>query len=216
MLRRLDNVSQSDMAEWLGLTRNMISNIESGRVPLKLGTGWKAANILSIHPNFFLTGKQKAFPNLHPEMKKWLDGYCVLNTSTFGDAWPPLSFMTFQPLSEQRGLALQLSNAADLDTMQEGVKEFIFSKSVNSTQATLDTRCALPQSADVKEIRSLSELLNQLQKFTKDRGGKMALAKAMGVSRQAVDQWLSEATKPTAEMTFELIAWVKNQRERTK
>jgi len=81
----------------------------------------------------------------------------------------------------------------------------------------LDNVAGLTHDADVKsEILSLPQLLDELRKLTKHRGGKIALAHSMKVSRQAVDQWLSEATTPTAEMTFALVQWVKDQHKRAK
>ena len=74
------------------------------------------------------------------------------------------------------------------------------------TKATLDKSRGSGQDADVKEkIRSLPVLLDALRERTKKRGQKSALARELNVSRQALDQWLSGKTKPSAETTFELL-----------
>lgn len=83
-------------------------------------------------------------------------------------------------------------------------------------QAGLDMRNRLDDDALVKaKVESLPELLDEVRKKVSKRGQKSALAVKLGVSRQAVDQWLSGDSKPSAELTFELLNWVK-QPERQK
>jgi transcriptional regulator with XRE-family HTH domain len=85
-----------------------------------------------------------------------------------------------------------------------------------NSQAGLDKGAVLSDTANVKrKIRSLSELVSKLRKFTKVRGQKVAVARECHVTRQAVDQWLSGDAKPSAEATFELLNWVEQQ-ERQK
>ena len=69
------------------------------------------------------------------------------------------------------------------------------------TQATLD------KSGEPKAIGSLPELLLAIRDRAGGRGQKAALARRLGVSRQAVEQWLSGAAKPSAELTFKLLNW---------
>lgn len=46
-LRRIkENISQKDLAEWAGITASMLSQIERGKKPLSLETGWYIANAL--------------------------------------------------------------------------------------------------------------------------------------------------------------------------
>jgi len=58
------------------------------------------------------------------------------------------------------------------------------------------------------KVLSLPDLLNQLRKKTEKRGQKSALARKLKVSRQAVDQWLSGKSKPSADATLELLKLV--------
>ena len=83
-------------------------------------------------------------------------------------------------------------------------------------QGMLDNSLKLSDNNSVKilneEIRSLPELIKKIQQLTKDRGLKSALAREMGVSRQAVAEWLSGDSKPSPEKVFELLKWVKKAR----
>ena len=109
------------------------------------------------------------------------------------------------------------------DTMRIGAAKRLlgkipqYSKAASSPEgkAGLDNTAALPHDADVIPIRSLSELISKLHKLTKVRGQKAAIARECKVSRQAVDQWLSGNAKPSAEATFVLLNWVR-ENERKK
>jgi len=54
-------------------------------------------------------------------------------------------------------------------------------------------------------------LIAKLREKTKMRGQKAALARELKITRQAVDQWLSGNSKPTAETTLKLLHWVEQQ-----
>lgn len=80
------------------------------------------------------------------------------------------------------------------------------------SKATLDSAPNLIQSGGVQNIRSLAELISALRSLTREHGAKSELARYVGVSRQAVDQWLREderRTDPTAEIAFRLLQWVR-------
>ena len=79
-------------------------------------------------------------------------------------------------------------------------------------KGSLDKENPIVYDAGVKaKIRSLPDLVKRLRDLTKLRGKKAALARDLQVSRQAVDQWLSEKTAPTAETALKLLAWVEEQ-----
>jgi len=188
--------SQADFAKCLGVSRFHLANIESGRTPLLMEVAWKACRELKLHPGFLITNGaafRLPFEVLNAEAVKRADALIKAKcTARFIDLWPALYELFFMATEIP-----QISPKRQYEVM-------------------LDNNAALSDDSGVKEIRSLPVLLDEIRKLTKDRGGKIALANKMKVTRQAVDQWLSGATKPTAEMTFELIAWVKDQHKRTK
>ena len=78
-----------------------------------------------------------------------------------------------------------------------------------NSQEILDEGTLPADTAAVKtKIRSLPDLVKALRERTKMRGQKAALARKLGVSRQAVDQWLRGSAKPSAETTLALLNWV--------
>ncbi|MEO5804108.1 MAG: helix-turn-helix transcriptional regulator [Verrucomicrobiota bacterium] len=54
--RRYAGSSQSELAKKLGLTRDQLSSIEIGRVPLRFWTGWKLCHVLNLNPLWLLLG----------------------------------------------------------------------------------------------------------------------------------------------------------------
>jgi transcriptional regulator with XRE-family HTH domain len=83
----------------------------------------------------------------------------------------------------------------------------------NKKQDVLDNESGKREDAFVKaKIKSLPELLKAVSNRVSERGKKTALARELGVSRQAVDQWLSGDAKPSAELTFKLLNWVEQMR----
>ena len=57
------------------------------------------------------------------------------------------------------------------------------------------------------EIRDLKGLIERLKKVTAPRGAKAALAREFKVSRQAVNQWLSGESNPSADLAIRLQYW---------
>lgn len=78
-------------------------------------------------------------------------------------------------------------------------------------KVSLDIPVASGENAGVLKITTLSELISTIKRFTKERGMKAALAKECGVTRQAVDQWISESAKPSAEAVFSALEWVQRR-----
>jgi DNA-binding XRE family transcriptional regulator len=57
------------------------------------------------------------------------------------------------------------------------------------------------------EIRDLKGLIERLKRVTAPRGAKAALAREFKVSRQAVNQWLSGESNPSADIAIRLQYW---------
>lgn len=110
---------------------------------------------------------------------------------------------------------IEVANDPELaKAFEEAWRTFLESKKKlrsPKNKVLLDNTAAFPKDAGVKEIRSLSELLDAVRRLTKARGKKVELARFVGVTRQAVDQWLSGLAKPSAETTFALLDWVRKQ-----
>jgi len=107
-----------------------------------------------------------------------------------------LSFAAAQFRQQSPALPISEDQAFGLQTEKE-------------CKVELDTLPGIPYSAPVKtRIRSLRELVHRLKQITSAPGAKAALARKLGVTRQAVGQWLSEKSNPTAEATLQLLNWV--------
>ena len=195
--------SQSEFAESMGVSRSLLANIESGRTSLKARIGWDFCKKFCCHPGWLCTGGNSHFPNVFPD----LDGRPleIINKTLEKDEDTP--FRVFWPFVAWLALGEKFDFTYDI-LNRDSAK--------NKSEVMLDNVRRLNDDSGVKQIRSLPQLLDELRKLLKVRGAKVALSLEMNVTRQAVDQWLSGKTSPTAEMTFELISWVEKRRGRTK
>lgn len=73
------------------------------------------------------------------------------------------------------------------------------------SKAVLDIAADSSDKTPMQTIKSLAGLRQKLTRLTVKRGTKAALARKFGVSRQAVDQWISGATSPSTEVAIEIM-----------
>lgn len=84
-------------------------------------------------------------------------------------------------------------------------------------QVMLDVTRRKPTVAPVKRVPDdLASLIEIARRLTSRRGAKARLARHLGISRQAVDQWLRPEddegrTCPSAEKAIALLSWVLNE-----
>jgi len=87
------------------------------------------------------------------------------------------------------------------------------------------TKCKLPvdkpgRPATIGRVKSgigsWNSLLAELKALTVEPGSKANLARRFGVSRQAVNKWLSNESSPTADMTLRLLEWVQGEEAKQK
>ena len=63
---------------------------------------------------------------------------------------------------------------------------------------------------------NLEELIESLRRVLSPRGSRSALAREFGISRQAVDNWLSGKSSPKAEVALRLLDWVRSAEAKQK
>jgi transcriptional regulator with XRE-family HTH domain len=188
--RKEIRLTRRAMAEVLGIDPKRLETYEAGRVPLPYEIAAKLGWKFKINPVHLAEGTE------------------IMNVEGRNFPAPEIE-------SKIRPRTL-FSTAYDKYIEPSLLKK---ARPVNSPnpqrQLGLDIESLMMDKVSVKnKIRSLSDLMNALRRLTKERGQKAALARLLGVSRQAVDQWLDGA-KPSAETTFALLNWVEQQ-ERQK
>lgn len=68
----------------------------------------------------------------------------------------------------------------------------------------------------VSVMHKWKSLKQRLEALTSGRGSQVELAKAIGISRQSVHQYLSGASAPSAEITLRLLEWVVAEEQKQK
>lgn len=72
-------------------------------------------------------------------------------------------------------------------------------------QEILDKKPLANDKGDMQVIKSMAGLRQKLTRLTGKRGSKAALARKLGVSRQAVDQWLNGTTTPSTDIAIQVM-----------
>jgi transcriptional regulator with XRE-family HTH domain len=180
-LRKLKAVKQSRLAELLGITRDQIANVESGRVPMRAKLGWDICRLFDIDPNWLLTGHwglpgERPFP---PADKPWLgfvERVISKSNASFFDLYSSVGWL-LGPDAPGKEMLTHVSESANLSAMKS----------------------------------PLAHLRERLKRATAAKGKKAELAHFLGVPRPCVSDWLSGKREPGGETTLRLLNWVERQ-----
>jgi transcriptional regulator with XRE-family HTH domain len=223
--------SQPNLAKELGITQNQLAGLEYARNPLRYGIARILCDKCHISQRWLATGDLpiRVFVDVHISYEKK-----IASNLLFSEAYD--AFLAKLVESELVDLArINHCEVADLDkhrrsigtrwpvgvqapirTMKESEWPKSASERFSKSKDMLDILRRVSDDEAVKaKPHSLPALISKLGELTSLRGQKAALARELKVSRQAVDQWLSGSSKPTAETTLKLLNWVEQQ-ERQK
>lgn len=78
-------------------------------------------------------------------------------------------------------------------------------KSNNVSSSLLDTKAGDVVFIPDMKLKSVQDLVTELERLSKKFGSKAALARKLNVSRQAVDQWLNGKTTPSADIAIKVM-----------
>lgn len=180
-LRILARKSQSELAALVGLTRDQLANIETGRTILGFWAGWKLCQVLDVSQRYLAIGVEPIKP-----------------------------FLNFNPLELEVPIG-ESESFLNVYTLKIGREVNMRIALLNSSaqKSTLDDSNLSVTNKEVKPL--LPILLKRLQAATQERGQKAALAKHLDVLPQMVSQWLSGTREPGGETTLRLLHWVEQQ-----
>jgi DNA-binding phage protein len=68
----------------------------------------------------------------------------------------------------------------------------------------------------MRQVAAPEDLIDQVLNLTRERGAKAKLARALKVSRQRLNEWLSGRSKPSARYLLLLLNWTRHQQHRAK
>ena len=192
-------MKQDAIAEKLGVTRAQITNVEAGRVPLRLGLGWAACKLFDVHPGWLLTG------HFGPEGER---PFPVQNTPWFNhveklvDASKDAHFSEgYAALSWLLGPDAPASNVPTEETQKIPVDNYT-------------KRDIMPPVK--RQIPTVQELMSLVAKLTNERGQRTSLAKHLGVRPQQLNEWLVGRKEPNGQTTLQLLNWVQAEEEKQK
>jgi transcriptional regulator with XRE-family HTH domain len=222
--RLREGISQRLLAEEIGRTRDQLANVEGGRVPLRFGLAWDLCRHLDLNPLWLLdrdsnrgvwvkydfpTGSEDAlFSDVLlgciQDYRIARENFLESRPQYFANEQIPSGGLPAAPLDE----ALSDYEERFERHMERAAKEFRRNTSVQKdlTRSARGARFGAMR----KSASSLwSQLRGRLASATSGPGEKARLAREIGVSRQAVSEWITRRKNaPSSETTLRLLAWV--------
>lgn len=176
--------SQARFAGKLGLTREQLANIETGRTSISARLGWEFCRKFNVHPNWVVNGGR---PGEEPDKFNIIPSNQARVLERILDEHQNMKFQQFWKMLRGVGQGEQSKFNLDINTPLDIV-------------------------GDVKDkVPTWAELKREIIRLTSRRGQKSALAREMKISRQVLGNWLSDEAQgaPNAEQTLWLLHRVK-------
>ncbi len=206
--------SQAATGEKTGLTRDQVAGIESARSPLRFWPGIRFCAWLDLNPCWLANGQVP--------VNGWRDlGALPLafeqigERARFSEGWEKTStgklsrdsslIAAWNDATEEIDDAKHDHNATEAyaSGMAPAMEE------AKQNQAMLDSlRREWEEQRVISETPTWEELRTRLKAATQKARAKTELARALEVTKQAVTEWLSGASAPTAARTLKLLRWV--------
>ncbi len=230
-------LSQAKLANLIGLTRDQLNNVELGRVALRFQPGWNLCLQLDLNPAWLLSGdgERHGFVDLSgmnevPDDVLFSD--LMENLSAEDVQWP--GYSKYREDSLRSSLAGEARSgdelAAKLGTltnwlkhvspklhsefwtaMAKAARDFVGRQNKYvSDQLTKQIEFGKVGSMNLQKVSFWHALRERIRKLVQKRGMKSALARDIGVSRQAINSLLKKKRPyvPSAEYALRLSKWV--------
>lgn len=232
--RRGTLLNQSQFASSIGLTRDQLASIESGRVPLRADAGLGLCLQLDVNPLWLAYGDEYeqphwigfsgfgALPQSPPLFSELIaankQSYATVRDAAFARRQPRI----FTGDRQFRGLTAE-QKAILLLLEQWGIRilpsdYWALARHMRRAADNFDlVKGALTSAAQERILshmtpRTISywgDLRRRLISATNTLGAQAELARYLKVTRQAVSEWLRRSDRaPSAEKTLRLLEWV--------
>lgn len=216
-------------AKMAGISQPYLTQIETGlRLGISLETASSLAAIYGVETVWILEGdpllpakqaleralEESGLKQLHEralgEIDAHLSRFPLVSEIERGESCERISAIVAeftQACDRGADVVVAARKALEAATAKLRVNRWIESdKGLERKSAVLDKLANLVDVSDMGDL--WQSLLEQTKAILPERGGA-ALARQLGVSRQAVHEYLTETSVPGAEVTLRLLEWVK-------
>ena len=164
--------------------------------------------LLSANPQLSLQQLEIPLPSLRARFEQFINAY-GLETSTAERA------AVYRAINQHPARKLRALGLLTEDVIGESLERDKDENSNAHSQLTSDavegTDEEVPQNSDI-----WLRLVERVSKITSQRGDRARLARDLNVTRQAVSNWLSGASAPSAVVTLRLLEWVTAEEAKQK
>lgn len=226
-------LSQAFFARSIGLSRDQLASIETGRVPLQADCGVRLCIEMDLNPLWLAYGSEfeewrfVKFPPLGAARRRQLfselmaehrEEYERTRNGVFAQEEPSVfNSRKSRDLTIEQRAVVALLDAWEIRIVAEdywalarylrrAAEEFNLVKGALTQHARA---VILSRMKSRDQVSRWDKLRERLIRATEPIGARSALALAMNVSRQAVSEWLRKRDRaPAAETTLRLLEWV--------
>ena len=228
-------LSQSRLAPIIGLTRDQLNNVEIGRVALRCEPGWELCAELDLNPLWLAFGEGQPHGFVDISGSEFFFGDTLFSQLMHDiaredplETWPGYAEYRKTELNSDRGRTVQASieallqkwlnqikpnqRADFLKIVERSARDFAHSGRHNVNQELIARSEAVRiGSMKLHKAALWPRLRERIRKAVRKRGMKAALARDIGLSRQAINAVLTakKGYRPSAEYTLRLREWVK-------
>lgn len=199
------------VAQNIGLSESQLKRAEAGLAVVRFFSGWNFCDFIKVNPLWLAFGEPEnptGFSSsvnsyIHPEAT-FLD-VMVVAGGDYRAYWDH-----DQSAIHEAADALRRAGGVSPHDLRSAAMSIVPVDRHASYKEILaaPTRKRYLRIVPAERIVNWNELLLQLQTATAEPGTKTRLAATLGVTTQAVSQWLSGASAPKADTALRLRAWV--------
>jgi transcriptional regulator with XRE-family HTH domain len=233
-------LGQPIFAHSIGLSRDQLASIETGRVPVRAEVGIRLCRELDINPLWLAFGDEFEQPRwiefrfMIPRTRSLFsevvanhrDDYATFRDVTFEREQPLLFKETreFRGLTDEQKAILVLLEKWQIRIVPEDY--WALARHLRRAADAFDlVKGALTQHAKERMLlrmkppagSSWANLRRRLISATRTTGAQTALADHLGITRQAVSEWVRRDDRaPEADTTLRLLDWVAAEEAKSK
>jgi len=204
--RRFCGETQEALGRYLGISRDSIYNMESGRVPVRFLHAWHLCQYMNINPDWLHHGEHepmRPFPKLDPDQMEIGEIEAVARQhATFFEGWAAVGWLVMGMDEQLKALRRRLLESQNYLGGALGKLEIKDSRLTN----------IIPKD-NIKPMESeISRLIERVQAVcARQRGKRAELARHLGVEPARISVWLTGKKTPGGENALRMLRWVQEQ-----
>jgi transcriptional regulator with XRE-family HTH domain len=221
-VRQLERLSQKAFANVLGLSRDQLASIETGRVALPFEVGLRICLACDVNPLWLAVRRPAPIRGCVPyafsrgEQRGSFRDVITANEHGYDAEWVKRVWGSIEDYPPSEHQFVQLLRSWNISVPKADVPRLRrYVMTVASIFPDVKDYLTIPSPVEIVSdtkspgFQNWKQLQARLLAATRPRGAKASLSRYLGVDRQLVTEWLKHSVRgPSAETTLRLLDWV--------